>query len=243
MSEGSPSPASERPIPTDRATLATVPWTRIHQGRSWSQATIWGLEWEGCRLAVKDFADNRHWLTRLGLARWTIHREARVYRWLHARMRDPRGIPQFHGVIEGPAITLEWLPERRLPKAKDHDLSPAFFDDLDRLLADMHAAGVAHGDLRRKNISIGEDGRPRLIDFTTAMICPPGARWPRTPVFRHLVQVDRLTALRIRLSFFPDTALTTEQRELLENEPSLHRLGRFCRQRLYRPFKKKVLRR
>jgi serine/threonine protein kinase len=220
-----------------------APWTHIHQARSWSQATIWGLEWGGKRLAIKDFADNRNWLMRLFLSGWTIRKEARIYRRLHDGMGDSRGIPAFHGEIEGPALVMEWLPVQRLPKRGDHDLTPAFFDDLDNLLAGMHAAGVAHGDIRHKNIVLGEDGRPRLIDFTTAVSCPPGALWPRRAIFGHLAEVDRLTALRIRLAFFPDTELTAEQRHLLENEPVLHRLGRLLRQRVYRPFKKKVLRR
>lgn len=223
--------------PLDRSRLATVPWERLHQARSWTQATIWGLVWDGEHLVIKDFAD-RPWPLRATLGRWTIRREARAYE----RLAGLEGIPRFHGVIDGPALVLEWFPVARMPRGQS-GLGPEFFDALDALLAGMHRRGVAHGDLRRKNIAIGGDGMPRLLDFTTAVLRPRWAWDPRRVLFHHLVRVDRLKALRMRLEFQPDAPLSEEQRALLASEPRLLRLGRWLRQRVYRPFKKQVLRR
>jgi hypothetical protein len=230
-------------VPLDRSTLATVPWKRIHRARSLTQATIWSLEWNGQRIAVKDFGKSRSWLARRVIGPWTIRKEARIHRLLERDGETFAGAPRMFGVIEGPALLMERMPVKRLPKMKTGTVPAEFFDALDRLLAEMHARGVAHGDLRRKNIVLDEHGAPRLIDFTTAVACPPRSLWPRTALFRMMTKVDRIAALKMRLSFFPETPLTDEQRALLENRPFPLRVGQFYRQRLYRPFKKKVLRR
>ncbi|NUP90054.1 MAG: hypothetical protein HUU25_09560 [Candidatus Sumerlaeia bacterium] len=221
-----------------RAELATVPWQRVHTARSWTQATIHGVEWQGQRLVIKDFA-GKGWLTRQTVGRLSLWREARAY----ARLRGVAGVPEVWGRIDGPALVMEWLPLKRLPRAEERALAPAFFDALDALLAEIHARGVAHGDVRRKNIAVGEDGLPRLIDFTTA-VCRPGGFAPlRGWLFRLQCRVDAITAVRIRASFFPETPLSGEHESLLAAEPWLLKAGRWCRQRLYRPFKKRVLRR
>jgi serine/threonine protein kinase len=221
-----------------RADLAAVPWERVHRARSWTQATIHGVQWQGRRLAIKDFAE-KGWLTRHIVGRLSLRREARAYE----RLRGLAGVPEVLGLIEGPALVMEWLPIMRLPRAEEGVLTPEFFDALDRLLDAIHARGVAHGDLRRKNIALGDDGLPRLIDFTTAACEPRGLGPFRRWLFRLQCRVDRITALRIRISFFPDVPLTPEQQALLASEPWLLKAGRWCRQRIYRPFKKRVLRR
>jgi serine/threonine protein kinase len=225
-------------VPLDRERLQAVPWNRIHRARSWAQATIWGLEWEGRPLIVKDFAD-RGWLRRATVGRWTIRKEARVY----AALQGELGVPEVFGAIEGPALVMERLPRTRLPHRAESDLTPAFFDALDAALDAIHSRGVTHCDIRRKNIAIGEDGLPRLIDFTTAHVCRPGAGGISGAIHRHHTLVDRITALRIRRSFFPNDTLTEAQRDLLAREPWTLKVGRWMRHNLYRPFKKRVLRR
>ena len=45
-----------------------------------------------------------------------------------------------------------------------------FFDDLLRLVRDVHARGVGYGDLEKKdNVIVGRDGRPHLIDFQISL--------------------------------------------------------------------------
>jgi len=51
------------------------------------------------------------------------------------------------------------------------DVGEAFFDELGRIVHDIHARGVAYVDLaKRENIIVGADGRPHLIDFQISMM-------------------------------------------------------------------------
>jgi serine/threonine protein kinase len=56
-----------------------------------------------------------------------------------------------------------------------------FFARLLETILAMHAAGVAHGDLKRKeNTLVGPDERPHIIDFGIACVLGPAASgWSR----------------------------------------------------------------
>lgn len=52
-----------------------------------------------------------------------------------------------------------------------------FFDELERLVHQLHACGVAHNDLHKEqNVLVGADGLPQLIDFQLASVHVPGSR-------------------------------------------------------------------
>ena len=84
--------------------------------------------------------------------------------------------------IEGPSL-----------RAQQYTLADRerFFTQLLETLDAMHAAGVAHGDLKRKdNVLVGPDERPYVIDFGVAWcVSPQSPRWRQT-VFRALRQMD-----------------------------------------------------
>src|SRR5690606_244877 len=138
-------------------------------------------------------------------------------------------------------FVMEWLDARPLPRTKMRDiLGLEFFDHLTALVEEMHKRGVAHGDLRRRNILRGLDGLPKLIDFATAVHSsdtPDGGR-----VFRAVCEVDHITLLKIRARYFPDS-LSEEDRHKLEDVPWHLRLGRYLRQNVYAPLTKKGRRR
>src|SRR5690606_28264775 len=109
-------------------------------------------------------------LHRLGLR--TLRREAAVY----ARLRDVSGVPRSYGLvddhlvlahIEGPSLRQH---EKRL---EDRE---RFFARLPAPLDAMHAAGVAHGDLKRKdNVLVGRGEQPYVIDFGIAWCVTPSS--------------------------------------------------------------------
>lgn len=86
------------------------------------------------------------------------------------------------------AVAHEFVEGRPLRRG---DLLPdRFLDELQELLTELHARGAAYVDLhKRENILVGDDGRPRLIDFQISVRLP--RVWPLSGVLRVLQQCDR----------------------------------------------------
>jgi serine/threonine protein kinase len=75
-------------------------------------------------------------------------------------------------MLNGKELVLEYINgdsyRHHQHELNDRDL---FFARLLKTLQDIHAAGVAHGDLKRKdNLLVGPDERPFIIDFGLASI-------------------------------------------------------------------------
>jgi predicted Ser/Thr protein kinase len=121
------------------------------------------------------------------LWRSLLERERAVYE----RLGGIAGIPRSFGLIGG-GLALEYVagPSLREHEARLADRD-AFFALLLATLKAMHAAGVAHGDLKRKdNIIVGPGERPYLVDFGIAVRrSATNALWNRC-VFEPLVQMD-----------------------------------------------------
>ena len=122
------------------------------------------------------------------LWRALLRREHAVY----ARLEGIPGIPRSFGLVDGEYLALEFIAG---PSLREHesriDDREGLFAKLRATLEAMHAAGVAHGDLKRKdNIVIGSGERPYLIDFGVAV--QSSARsglWNRL-VFARVRQMD-----------------------------------------------------
>jgi len=96
-----------------------------------------------------------------------LRREARVYEL----MSGLTGVPHSPGLLDGTWLLLEYIEGESL-KAARHTLRDreAFYARLLQVLHDFHAAGVAHGDLKRKdNVLVTPDEQPVVIDFGTAV--------------------------------------------------------------------------
>ena len=122
-----------------------------------------------------------------GLWSALLRREAAVY----ARLGGIAGIPRSFGLV-GDGLALEHVagPSLREHEARIGDRD-AFFARLLATIEAMHSAGIAHGDLKRKdNIIVGPGERPYLIDFGIAVRrSGTSALWNRL-VFNRLVQMD-----------------------------------------------------
>jgi predicted Ser/Thr protein kinase len=100
-----------------------------------------------------------------GLWRWLLRREHSVYE----RLEGIAGIPRSFG-LSGDGLALEYVPG---PSLREHEAHladrDAFFARLKETIEAMHAAGVAHGDLKRKdNVIVAAGELPYLIDFGIA---------------------------------------------------------------------------
>ncbi len=197
-----------------RDRLTASPRRRLHGGRNLTKAVVDLVEVDGRPLVLKDLS-GRPWPARCLLGPWQLDREARAY----ALLGGVRGVPRFLGRIDRRAIALGFVPGRDLGSVRPGELAGAFFDDLDRLLADVHAAGVAHGDLHRHDVLQGRDGRPYLVDFSTSLVAGPGAGPLRRFLFDQMCRADRRAAAKLRRRLLPGAGPELPAR------PGLYRVG------------------
>jgi serine/threonine protein kinase len=147
------------------------------------QGTVSLVEGPDGPLIVKEAMGRWPWR---GLRRGMVRREHAVY----ARLQGIPGVPRCYGLDDGDRLLLEYVEGCSLRLA---DFSPAererFFASLLQLIQAIHAAGVAHADLKRKdNILVQANGEPMLIDFGSAVIDGPGL--VRGILFRQACHLD-----------------------------------------------------
>jgi len=187
---------------------------------------------DGVKFVMKDWS-NRPLLFRVTWCRVAAAREIKVYE----KLRGMRGVPQLICTLGYYGFIMEWLDARPLPRTKMRDLlGLKFFEQLTDLVEEMHGRGIAHGDLRRRNILRGLDGEPRLIDFETAVHARDLTDGGR--IFKMVSKVDHITILKIRARYFPES-LTNDEKRKLSDIPTTLALGRYLRQKIYAPFTRK----
>jgi hypothetical protein len=197
-----------------RDRLATLPRRRLHGGRNVTKAVVDLVEIDGRPVVLKDFAP-RSWPVRLLLGPWQLDREARAY----GALRGLRGTPAFLGRVDRQAIALEYIAGRSLASLRPGDLPASFFDRFDRLLDEMHARGVAHGDLHRHDVLAGPGGEPCLVDFSTSVAAGEGAfAWTRF-LFNQMRRADRRSAAKLRRHLLPGSGTPVPGRR------GLYRIG------------------
>jgi RIO-like serine/threonine protein kinase len=166
------------------------------------------VEEKGMRAVVKDFSANRY-LFRNTVGRFLIWREAKAYR----RLKGVKGVPTLYRVIDGIALIIEEIPGRSLENLEQEmRLPPAFFDELNNLVACFHRRGLAHCDLKRApNTLLGEDGHPYIVDWA-ASISEAEFRLPLLRlIYRRFLLDDLLAVIKLKLRHSPET-VTPEER-------------------------------
>ena len=123
---------------------------------------------------------------------------------MYRRIRGLGFVPRYFGRFDKDSIVLEKLVATPLTAFQSRtsipalDLHPSFIDDLQRCVDQLHARGVVHMDLRhRRNILVDVHGRPRIVDFETAVYV---GRW-LVPV---LAWIDHSAVTKFRMRYFPE---------------------------------------
>lgn len=127
---------------------------------------------------------------RSALLGWLWRRLLRREHAVYERLSGTPGVPRTFGLIDGEYLALEYVPGPSLREHEPHlENRAAFFAQLLRTLRAMHAAGVAHADLKRKdNVIVAAGERPFLIDFGIA--AQRGSSWLGRAWFEHQCQAD-----------------------------------------------------
>lgn len=157
--------------------------------------------------------------------RRAIRREAEVY----TRLRDVPGIPLSFGLADAEHLVLEFVEGETLrtaaPALTDRE---SFFERLLESILAMHEAGIAHGDLKRKeNTLVGPGETPFIIDFGVAAIRKPGRHHFNRIRFEQTRQMD-LNAY-IKLKYGPSTDQMSPEDAALYRPLFIERMARRAR--------------
>ncbi|MFQ5876959.1 MAG: lipopolysaccharide kinase InaA family protein [Acidobacteriota bacterium] len=181
--------------------------TLVRRG-GWSKADIRSVARGDGRAILKDFGD-KTWPIRL-LGRLQIRREARAL----DRLRGVPGVPRCYGRVGRFGLLMEGVDGERITRwcRFRAGRTARMFEDLTRLVAEIHARGVAHIDLRKRdNILITADGRPYVIDFN-ASVCLDGRTRVGRILSRLLRAVDESAVLKWKARLSPDLLTPAECR-------------------------------
>lgn len=208
----------------------------IHRARSPFQADLFRVKRDGHEYVVKDFS-RRPFIIRKLLLRACVRHEYATMR----KLEGVKGTPGVYALSTADVLVMDFMPNTgTLPDHGDPDADfppPVFFAKFRALVDQMHGAGVAHGDIRRRNLLVGENG-PVLIDFGTAISRNGMLRLVRRRLFRMLARTDVRKALQFQDLYVPGS-LTKEEEKTLHRRMPLLVMGRWIRRNIYRKYFKR----
>ena len=163
MTTASAPPDLDALLPAIEAVVASGS-NRLNAG---NQGAVYLLEHTGRRLVVK--APSRR--GPLGaLQRRHLRHEHRAYERLHGIA----GVPECYGLAGGRYLVLDYVEGSNARDAKLSDRD-GFYDRALSVIQAMHARGVAHADLKRRdNIIVSAGEEPLLLDFGMSVLREPG---------------------------------------------------------------------
>lgn len=160
------------------------------------------------KVVVKDYRP-RGFLYRVFVGLPSTWNEARIYR----KLSGVTGIPRCWGRLDRYALAIEYVEGRNASAFKPGELPHEFFRRLEAVVARIHDRQIALCDLRnKKNIMVGNDGAPYLIDLCTAF--ERGRSWnlPRNWIHGIFLRDDLLGLAKLKRQLAP---------ELLSDEEAL----------------------
>jgi predicted Ser/Thr protein kinase len=151
--------------------------------RNATKARVWLEERDGRKVAVKSGRGAGF------VARWLLRREARIF----GSLPPLRCVPRVLSARSDEVVT-EWVEGTELFDLRLTGFTPEQAAAFEAALAELHAAGFAHGDLGRHDVIFRPDGGVSFLDFATGI-------GPGTPpvVWRLLLPIwRRIDRSRVR---------------------------------------------
>lgn len=140
------------------------------------------------------------------ISRAMLRNEHKVY----SKLAGINGIPRCYGLLERRYLVLEYVDGTPIRNAEITDRE-AFFSRLLELIEQLHGAGVAHGDMKKKdNVLVVGGYEPYVIDFGAAVVKKPGF----APINRYLYRIAR----RFDLNAWVKLKTGYKTRDLIDRE-------------------------
>lgn len=193
----------DRLLTLDRAGLLEHAVAYFREGGG-TEPTVALVKVDGFTAVFKDYGATPGWFARV-LGPLLIAREAQAL----ARLAGMHGVPVLYRRLDSRGVLMSFVPARPW---RDAAPPPRAFDDLDALLGEMHARGVAHCDLRApSNILVDDNGNPYLVDFVARV--RRGRAWnlPWNWVFSAFCRADRDALAKLKVRFAPQLASEAER--------------------------------
>ena len=203
------------------------------------QADVWLTESEDGKRVWKTWYRGRGPLKRR-FGRYLARRESRILRAL----AETGAVPRVHGQPRADSIEMEALEAHPLADFFMNDQAPPreYFQKLDRLVTQMHDAGITHGDLGLNNLLFDPTNpeQPLVLDFTQSLQFRLPIRWHLAWLFRMACRIDRARVAKIKHRLLGESELNEEEQRLVLHPPWYLQIGRASRKWLYHPFRRRI---
>lgn len=223
-------------IPTDTSGLQNYLKNAkvVQLARNFFNADEYTVTIDGIQLLLKTCV-NRNFFVRLLFSRHILLQECKLTQSLHHS--GLANIPAAYGHIGKDTIATQFIQNiSKLENPRHHSeftVPPkSFFAELIDMVRNLHAHGMAHGDIRRANILVGTDGHPWLIDLASAIIIKENSSWIKKRIFNNVRQADLYALAKIVFSYYPDWQ-DEELQQAISEQSRLLKFARFLRQKLY----------
>lgn len=154
-----------------------------------NQGIIWRYQTETVDLAVKTI-DER------SVLRWFHRRSLNNEYQIYKKLQHLNGVATCYGMLDKRTLVLAFVKGDAYRQAQFTNRK-AWFEALDNLVNSMHKAGIAHGDLKRKeNLIVGVDEQPWVLDFGTAVVRHKGWRPINHWLFRFCCKLDNNAVIK-----------------------------------------------
>lgn len=163
---------------------------------------------QGEDAVVKDYGRGGTLFKRL-LGSYLVAREAAALR----RAAGVPGVPRLLGRPRPWTLALEYVDATRITALPGPQVDEQFARRLTRIIDELHARGIAHGDLEKlDNILVRSDGRPAVVDFAAAIMV--GLNPLAALAFPHVAANDCRAVLKLKSVYAPEL-LDDEERARL----------------------------
>jgi RIO-like serine/threonine protein kinase len=145
-------------------------------------------------------------------------------------LRGLAGVPTLYQEIGGLALVFEEIQGRSLENLeKETQLPEEFFKKLRDLVTEVHGRGLAHCDLKRApNVLSGKDGRPYILDWSSAISEREFRFFPLKIIYRRFLLDDFNAITKLQLRHCPEK-ISLEEKKRYEQRSGVENLIRAIR--------------